>query len=79
MLYEVITDIAVACALADRVLDHLPRTFDILALLDLGPLHRQRDRADPVGQAGHRLRRRRRGAGLDPLLPLRRDGRDELV
>ena len=41
------------------------------------PLHRQRRRADPVGQAGHRLRRRRRGARLDALLPLRRHGRDE--
>ncbi len=40
------------------------------------PLHRQRDRADPDGQTGHRLRRRRRGAGLDALLPLRRDGRN---
>ena len=44
----------------------------------IGALHRQRRRADPVGQAGHRLRRRRRGARLDALLPLRRDGGDEL-
>ncbi len=39
-------------------------------------LHRQRHRTDPDGQAGHRLRRRRRGTGLDALVPLRRDGRD---
>ena len=34
-------------------------------LLDLGQLHRQCHRDDPVGQAGHDVRRRRRGAGLD--------------
>ena len=39
-------------------------------------LHRQRRRADPDGQAGHRLRRRRRGTGLDAVVPLRRDGGD---
>jgi hypothetical protein len=50
--------------------------FDHLGLLDLGALHRQRRRTDPDGQAGHRLRRRRRGAGLDAVVPVRRDGRD---
>ena len=39
--------------------------FHLLGLLDLGQLHRQCLRADPVGQAGHDVRRRRRGAGLD--------------
>ncbi len=33
-------------------------------------------RTDPDGQAGHRLRGRRRGTGLDAVLPLRRDGGD---
>jgi hypothetical protein len=32
------------------------------------PLHRQRHGADPDGQAGHGVRRRRRGGALDPLL-----------
>ncbi len=36
--------------------------FDHLGLLDLGALHRQWRRTDPDGQAGYRLRRRRRGA-----------------
>ena len=32
--------------------------------------------ADHAGQAGRDVRRRRRGAGLDAVVPLRRDGRD---
>ena len=40
------------------------------------PLHRQCRRADPVGQAGHHVRRRRRGARLDALGAVRRHGRD---
>ena len=61
----------------DAVQDQGHQLLDHLGLLDQRALHRQRRRADPVGQAGHRLRRRRRGARLDALLPLRRDGRDE--
>ena len=49
--------------------------FDLLGLLDLGALHRQRRRADPMGQAGHRVRRRRRGARLDAVGAVRRHGR----
>ena len=39
--------------------------FDLVGLRDLEPLHRQRRRDDPVGQAGHGVRRRLRGARLD--------------
>ena len=46
--------------------------LDLLGLLHLGALHRQWRRADPDGQAGHRLRRRRRGARLDLVGPVRR-------
>ena len=61
---------------AVHALSHQGRElFDLLGLLDLGPLHRQRRRADPVGQAGHRVRRRRRGARLDALGPVRRHER----
>ena len=49
--------------------------FDLVGLLDLGALHRQRRRADPMGQAGHRVRRRRRGARLDAVGPVRRHER----
>ena len=49
--------------------------FDLIGLRDLGPLHRQWRRAHPVGQAGHHVRRRRRGARLDLVRPLRRHGR----
>ena len=61
----------------DAVQDQGDQLLDHLGLLDQRALHRQRRRADPVGQAGHRLRRRRRGARLDALVPLRRHGRDE--
>jgi 3-oxoacyl-[acyl-carrier-protein] synthase-1 len=47
-----------------------------LGLFDLAPLHRHGGAAGGAGQAGHHVRRRRGGAGLDALLPLRRDGRD---
>ena len=40
-----------------------------------GALHRQWRRADPMGQAGHRVRRRRRGARLDAVGPVRRHER----
>ena len=52
--------------------------LDHVCVLDHAPLHRQWHRADPAGQAGHRLRRRRRGDRLDALVPVRRHGRDEL-
>ena len=65
------------CLSRDAVQDQGRELLDHLRLLDLAPLHRQRGRADPVGQAGRHVRGRRRGTRLDPLLPLRRDGRDE--
>ena len=49
--------------------------FDLVGLLDLGPLHRQRLRNHPARQAGHHLRRRTRGPRLDDVQPVRRDGR----
>jgi hypothetical protein len=60
----------------DAVQDQGRELFDHLGLLDQRALHRQRHRADPDGQAGHRLCRRGRGTGLDALVPVRRDGRD---
>ena len=50
--------------------------LDLVGLRDVQALHRQRLRADPARQAGHRLRRRPRGSRLDDVEPLRRDGRD---
>ena len=50
--------------------------FDLVGLRDLEPLHRQCGRDDPVGQAGHDLRRRLRGARLDAVGAVRRHGRD---
>ena len=50
--------------------------FHLLGLLDLGQLHRQCRRDDPMGQAGHDVRRRRRGTGLDAQRIVRRHGRD---
>ena len=58
------------------VQDQGRQLFHHLGLLDLGQLHRQRRRDDPVGQAGHDVRRRRRGAGLDAVGTVRRHGRD---
>ena len=40
------------------VQDQGRQLFDLVGLRDLQPLHRQRLRADPVGQAGHGVRRR---------------------
>ena len=51
----------------DLVQDQGDQLFDLLGLRDLDPLHRRGRRADRDGQAGHRLRRRLRGAGLDPV------------
>ena len=50
--------------------------FDLVGLRDLQPLHRQRRRDDPVGQAGHGVRRRLRGSRLDHVGAVRRHGRD---
>ena len=50
--------------------------FDLVGLRDLQPLHRQRRRDDPMGQAGHGLRRRLRGTRLDAVRAVRRHGRD---
>ena len=44
--------------------------FHLVGLLDLGQLHRQRRRNDPMGQAGHDVRRRRRGTRLDAVSEL---------
>ncbi len=60
----------------DLVQDQGRQLFDLVGLLDLGALHRQRLRADPVGQAGRDVRGRPRGARLDDVEPVRRDGRD---
>ena len=59
----------------DLVQDQGDQLFDLLGLRDLDPLHRRGRRADPARQAGHRLRRRLRGAGLDPVGAVRRHGR----
>ena len=48
---------------------------DQLGLLHQRPLHRQWRGTDPVGQAGHRLRRGRRGTALDNDRPVRRHAR----
>ncbi len=40
------------------VQDQGRQLFDLVGLRDLEPLHRQRRRADPMGQAGHGVRRR---------------------
>ena len=58
------------------VQDQGRQLFDLVGLRDLEPLHRQCGRDDPVGQAGHGLRRRLRRARLDALGAVRRDGRD---
>ena len=62
--------------LVDLVQDQGHQLFDLFGLLDVQPLHRQCRRTDPVGQAGHGFRRRLRGAGLDAVGAVRRDGRD---
>ena len=49
--------------------------FDHLGLRHVQALHRQWLRADPDGQAGHRLCRRPRGPRLDPVDAVRRHGR----
>jgi 3-oxoacyl-(acyl-carrier-protein) synthase len=49
--------------------------FHLVGLRHVGPLHWQWHRNDPMGQAGHCLRRRRRGIGLDTLGVVRCHGR----
>ena len=49
--------------------------LDFIGLRHQRALHRQRHGTDPAGQAGHRVRRRRRRSALDPELPVRRHGR----
>ena len=58
-----------------RLQDQGRQLFDLLGLRHLGALHRQRRRADPMGQAGHGVCRRLRGARLDAVRPVRRHGR----
>ena len=58
------------------VQDQGRQLFDLVGLRDLQPLHRQRRRDDPVGQAGHGVRRRLRGPRLDHVGAVRRHGRD---
>ena len=58
------------------VQDQGRQLFDLVGLRDLQPLHRQCHGDDPVGQAGHDLRRRLRGARLDAVGAVRRHGRD---
>ncbi len=60
----------------DLVQDQGRQLFDLLGLRDLEPLHRQCLRDHPDRQAGRHLRRRLRGAGLDAVGAVRRDGRD---
>ncbi len=52
--------------------------LDLVGLLDLGALHRQCRGDDPVGQAGHDVRRRPRRPRLDHVEPVRRHGRHVL-
>ena len=58
------------------VQDQGRQLFDQLGLRHQRPLHRQRGRTDPMGQAGRDVRRRRRGTRLDAVGAVRRDGRD---
>ena len=58
------------------VQDQGRQLFDLVGLRDVQPLHRQCRRDDPVGQAGHGVRRRLRGSRLDHVELVRRDGRD---
>ncbi len=58
------------------VQDQGPQLFDLVGLLDIEPLHRQRRRTHPVRQAGRDVRRRLRGTRLDAVGPVRRHGRD---
>jgi hypothetical protein len=72
---NVVDRIGHACHL---VQDPGRQLFDLVGLLDLGALHRQRHGDDPVGQAGHGVCRRPRGSRLDAVEPVRRHGRDVL-
>ena len=70
---DVVDRLGHACHL---VQDQGRELFDLVGLRDLEPLHRQRLRDHPDRQAGHHLRRRLRGARLDAVGAVRRDGRD---
>ena len=50
-----------------RLPDQGHQLFDLIGLRDLGALHRQCRRADPMGQAGRDVRGRLRGARLDAV------------
>ena len=63
----------------DLVQDQGRQLFDLLGLRDLQSLHRRGLRAHPARQAGRDVRRRLRGARLDALRAVRRDGRDVLA
>ena len=65
-----------SATLVDLVQDQGRQLFDLLGLRDLQPLHRRGVRTDPARQAGRDVRRRLRGAGLDAVGAVRRDGRD---
>ena len=56
-----------SATLANAVQDQGRELYDLLCLRDVEPLHRQRLRADPDGQAGHGVRRRRRRTRLDAV------------
>ena len=58
------------------VQDQGPVLFHQFGLRDQRALHRQCRRADPMGQAGHHVRGRRRRTRLDAFGPVRRHGRD---
>ena len=58
------------------VQDQGRQLFDLVGLRDLQSLHRQRRRTDPVGQAGHGVRRRLGRTALDAVEHVRRHGRD---
>ena len=60
----------------DLVQDQGRQLFDLVRLRHVQPLHRQRDGDDPVGQAGHGVRRRLRGSRLDHVGAVRRYGRN---
>ena len=60
----------------DLVQDQGRQLFDLVRLRDLQPLHRQRLRDDPDGQAGRDVRGRLRGSRLVDVEPVRRHGRD---
>ena len=67
-----------SATLVDLVQDQGRQLFDLVGLRDLQSLHRRGLRAYPDEQTGRDVRRRLRGARLDAVGPVRRDGRDVL-